>query len=324
MKKLLLIVSMVASSVAIGATTYDGENYEYTKANAPSKSVYVKPENVSNVASKKINNWWSNRANNGVESNITDVAQQSIIDWSTPYEYELTAEMIASDLYENPIEIPVGQTVTIIPTTNCTPDLEIGVTKPENNKLRNFEVYLPNEPEVRAGLPCGFLLTELPKSVRHVYVNGVHMVPTLPAKISVRQPYSKLVIGEIVTYDDGWDWDPVITNCNAVWNGTSLAAPRGKRLFEGTNLQAGMSIKVAYPISGGTIVTNDVTNASDIGNNGWLTGTFYEYVSGFEFTPPSGQAPASSGDPVTFTYIYETKAGKSPATCTYTFDPFAE
>ena len=304
MKKLLFIISMIASSVVIGATTYDGESYEYTKANAPSKSVYIQPTNVVNIASR--------------------IAQQSIIDWSTPYEFEITAEMVESDLYDNPIKIPTGQTVTIIPVINLAPDTEIGVTKPENNKLRNFEVYLPNEPELREGLPCGFNLSQLPEGIRYVYVNGVHMVPTLPAKVSVRQPYSKLVIGEIETFDDGWDWNPVITNCNAVWNGTMLAAPRGKRLFEGTGLQAGMSIKVAYPISGGTVVTNDVHIATDFGKNGWLDGTFYGYVTGYEFAPPAGQSPATSGDPVTFTYIYETKAGKSPATWTYTFDPFAE
>ena len=250
---------MIASSVVIGATTYDGESYEYTKANAPSKSVYIQPTNVVNIASR--------------------IAQQSIIDWSTPYEFEITAEMVESDLYDNPIKIPTGQTVTIIPVINLAPDTEIGVTKPENNKLRNFEVYLPNEPELREGLPCGFNLSQLPEGIRYVYVNGVHMVPTLPAKVSVRQPYSKLVIGEIETFDDGWDWNPVITNCNAVWNGTMLAAPRGKRLFEGTGLQAGMSIKVAYPISGGTVVTNDVHIATDFGKNGWLDGTFYGNVN---------------------------------------------
>lgn len=320
MKKLLFIISMIASSVAIGATTYDGETYDYTKANAPSKSAYVTPSNVSSVATKKINNWWDNRASNGVDSAIASVAQKSIIDWSTPYECELTSEMLTND-----IPIPAGQTVTLLSATNLPPGTEIYVTKPEDNRYRNFEVYLPNEPEIRAGLPCGFELTQLPEGIRYVYVNGVNMVPTLPAKVSIRQPYSKLVIGEIVSFDDGWDWNPVITNCNAVWNGTSLAAPRGKNLFEGTGLQAGTSLKVAYPISGGTIVTNDVHIASDFCKDGWLGGTFYEYVyGGYAFTPPSGQAPASSGGPVTFTYIYETKAGKVPATWTYTFDPFAE
>lgn len=319
MKKLLFIISMIASSVAIGATTYDGETYDYTKANAPSKSAYVTPSNVSNVATKKINNWWGNRANNGVDDAIANVAQKSIIDWSTPYECEITSEMLTND-----IAIPAGQTVTFLPTTDLPPGTEVYITKPEDNKYRNFEVYLPNEPELRAGLPCGFNLSELPEGIRKVYVNGVNMVPTLPAKVSIRQPYSRLVIGEITSFDDGWDWNPVITNCNAVWNGTSLAAPTGKKLFEGTGLQAGMSLKVAYPISGGTIVTNAVTKASDISNDGWLSGTFYGYVSGYVFYPPQGQSPASTGGTVTFTYIYETKAGKTPATWTYTFDPFAE
>jgi len=298
-------MTMIASTVAVGATTYDGESYDYTKATAPSKTVYVEPKNVANVA--------------------TRTARQQIIDWATPIEYEITTEMIESDLYANPIRIPTGQTVTIIPTTNLYPGCEIGVTKPEDNKLRNFEVYLPNEPEMRSGLPCGFELSDLPGGIRYVYVNDVHMVPTLPAKISIRQPYSRLAIGEIVTFDDGWDWNPVITNCNAVWNGTSLAAPQNERLFEGYNLQSGVSLKVAYPISGGTIVTNDVSNATNIDGNGWLGGTYYGYVSGeFAFTPPAGQSPASSGGSVTFTYIYETKAGKVPATWSYTFDPFAE
>lgn len=305
MKKILYVISLaMISTVASSAVVYDGERYEHTKSTAPSKTVYVEPKNVSSVAAR--------------------TSQQQIIDWATPKECVITAEMVESDTYDNPITIPAGQTVTIIPTTNLNPGTEICVSKPENNKLRNFEVYLPNEPEVRAGLPCGFDLSELPEGIRCVYVNGIQMVPTLPAKVSIRQPYSRLVIGEIVTFDDGWDWNPVITNCSAVWNGKSLVSSNGKRLFEGTNLQAGMSIKVAYPISGGTIVTNDVTKTTNIGKNGWLDGTYYEYVTGFDFTPPADQLPASSGGPVTFTYIYETKSGKVPATWAYTFDPFAE
>ena len=303
MKKLLHIISLaMISTVASSAVVYDGELYEHTKSTAPSKTVYVEPKNVSSVAAR--------------------TSQQQIIDWATPKECVITAEMVESNLYDNPIAIPVGQTVTILPTTNLNSETELAFV-PKDGGLRNYEVYIPNEPEIRAGLPCGFCLSELPKGTSLVYVNGIQMVPTLPAKITVRQPYSRLVIGEIVTFDDGWDWNPVITNCSAVWNGKSLASS-GKHLFEGTNLQAGMSIKVAYPISGGTIVTNNVTKAKDIGKDGWLDGTCYEYVTAFNFTPPADQLPASSGGPVTFTYIYETKAGKVPATWTYTFDPFAE
>ena len=253
-----------------------------------------------------------------VDTKIKTVAPAAI----GPQEMVLDAKQI-EESYDNPIKVLSGSTITILPTTNLNSGSEL-VIEPKDGGLRNYEVYLPNEPEMRAGLPCGFDLSELPEGIRHVYLNGIHMVPTLPAKITVRQPYSRLVIGEITAYDDGWDWNPVITNCNAVWDGNKLTAS-GSKLFEGYNLQSGTSLKVAYPISGGTIVTNDITKATDISSDGWLSGTFYAYVSGFEFTPPADQVPESSGGaPITFTYIYETKAGKAPATWSYTFDLFAE
>ena len=321
MKKLLFIISMIASSVAIGATTYDGESYEYTKANAPSKTVYVTPSNVSSVATKKIDNWWSNRENNGVESTIVGLAQQNIINWATPVEFELSKEE-ADASYDNPFRIPTGMTFTLIPTNNLDESVEIAVSKPDDNKLRNFDVYLPNEPELRAGLPCGISLSELPEGVKSTYKNNKSFVAKLPAKFTVRQPYSKLVIGEVVDYDDGYDWNPVITNCHAVWNGTALVT-EGKHLFEGYNLQAGKSIKVAYP-SNGVIVTNDVSTAGDIYKaTGWLYGTFFYYTTAFEFVPPAGQTPSTlDGLTVPFTFIYETTAGTEPATWTYTLDLF--
>lgn len=249
-----------------------------------------------------------------VDTKIKTVAPAAL----GPQEMVLDGKQI-EDSYDNPIEVPTGSTVTILPTTNLNSGSELAIELKDGG-LRNYEVYLPNEPEIRAGLPCGFDLSELPEGIRHVYMNGIHMVPTLPAKITVRQPYSRLVIGEIVAYDDGWDWNPVITNCNAVWDGSKLTAS-GSKLFEGYNLQSGTSLKVVYPLANGSIVTNAITKATDISSDGWLSGTFYEYVTRFDFTPEAGQEPASiDGSTVPFTFIYETKAGKAPASWTYTFD----
>lgn len=181
-------------------------------------------------------------------------------------------------------------------------------------------MYLPNEPEVCAGLPCGFRLDELPAEIKHVIVDGKWQAHKLPAKITITQPYSKLVMGKIEEFDDGTDWSPIITDAHIKWDGTKFTSD-GSKLLEGTNLHSGVSLKIKYPVSGGTLVTREVAGASNLNDQGILDGTYYYYTGSFEYIPISTEKPvATSGSIIPITLIYETKCGTSAAEITVNYD----
>jgi len=234
-----------------------------------------------------------------------------------PKSLEISQDTITSG--DINVTLRSGSVVTVLPEGTLGPGTELYVDEPPSGELRNYEVYLPNEPEVCAGLPCGFSLDELPAGIKGIIVNKWQAYK-LPAKITVKQPYSKLVIGEITEFDDGTDWSPIITDAHVKWDGTKFTAD-GSKLLEGTNLHAGVSLKIKYPISGGTTITREVAGATSLNTDGILDGTFYNYTISFDYTPVSGETPvATSGTIIPITLIYETKCGTRAAEFTVNYD----
>jgi len=235
-----------------------------------------------------------------------------------PKEAVISSDVISSG-GEIAINLEPGSISTILPEFNCGPSTEIYLDPPVGG-LRNYEIYLPNEPEMCSGMPVGFNFDELPKGIKTVIVNEKWQAHKLPAKVKITQPYSRLVIGELTEMDDGTDWSPIITASHVKWDGTKFTAD-GSKLLEGTNLHSGVSLKIKYPISGGTIITRDVSVSSDLNDQGILDGTFYSYIVKFEYTPASGETPvATSGTVIPITLIYETKCGKTAAEFTVNYD----
>jgi hypothetical protein len=227
-----------------------------------------------------------------------------------PKDLDISVDDVVSSGGEIEVSITPGSVVTILPATNLYPGAELHVAEPTKG-LRNYEVYFPNEPEMCTGLPIGQSLDMIKSNhpeIRVAYMNG-KWAHRLPAKFKVTQPYARLVIGEITEIDDGTDWSPVITACNLKFNSdvTKLVTD-GRNALEGTKLNSGVSLKIAYPISGGKVSTNDLAT---VGSDGIISGTFYEYVTAQEFTP-TGIVP-TSGDITWIEIIYETKCGTTPA-----------
>ena len=235
-----------------------------------------------------------------------------------PKEWNIQQSEITSGNME--VQLRSGSVTTVLPEGSLNNGTELYVKAPVPGDLRNYEVYLPNEPEVRAGLPCGILLDELPAEIKRVIIDGKWQAHKLPAKITITQPYSRLVMGKIEEFDDGTDWSPIITDAHIKWDGTKFTAD-GSKLLEGTNLNSGVSLKIRYPISGGTLVTREVAGSSNLNEQGILDGTYYYYTVSFEYTPISTEKPvATSGSVIPITLIYETKCGTSAAEITVNYD----
>lgn len=177
------------------------------------------------------------------------------------------------------IRVKTGNQITLMPETPFDEGSEIAI-EPEGS--RNYTVYIPNEPEVREGMPA-WLGNELPEGIRCVY-NTDDCFLKLPVRVTVSQPYSKLVIFESEYLDDGEDWTPVVTNCNWVYNNDdanpALVLKEGaKYAIEGTKLHAATNITVTYIAEGGVTKTVNVdTGSTTTTKKGitFLSGTFFK------------------------------------------------
>lgn len=163
------------------------------------------------------------------------------------------------------VSVKTGNQITLMPETPFDEGSEIAI-EPEGS--RNYTVYIPNEPEVREGMPA-WLDNELPEGIRCVYNNTDDCFLKLPVRVTVSQPYSKLVIIESEYLNDGEDWTPVVTNCNWRYNKNSsdpaLVVPDGKNYaIEGAKLHAATNITLTYSGPGGIAKTINVDTGSPI------------------------------------------------------------
>ena len=222
---------------------------------------------------------------------------------------ELT-EPTSSQYADQDFTVDPGSINTLLPINELDPGTEISIETKDG--LRNFEVFVPNEPEVRGGLPLNIESQIADKSVRVSFVNGVKQAHRLPVKMKVTQPYSRFVLFELTEIDDGMEWQPVITNCNLVWETDKFVTSGNRRLLEGEYLNSGLTLKLAYPISDTTAVTNDIRVIE--GNRTILEGTFFYYTFADEYVPKAGEDLYKDADGNTwYEIIYTTMRGKEPA-----------
>lgn len=345
MQKLCSVVgAILVASTAIGApVTYEGtlgdgttpfsEFFADTKGSASSKTPWVHPTNVVSIAGKEATRLIGNAiygykvafgTNAVAEAN--GAVQIGAGTNSTPDSLQFQDVVIVKDgklvgastaptelnipLNDSSIKLEPGSITTIFPDYKLYNGTELFVESPNIGDLRNYEIYLPNEPNIRTGLPIRFKLDSLPEDITKVIIDKKWQIHKLPAKVTITQPYSGLVICKIEEIDDDTAWVPVITSAHIKWNGTKFITD-GSKLLEGTNLQSGVSLKIKYPISTGNVISNaiyDITGDSGVNDQGILNNTFYEYVGAFEFTPPSNAIPTvTSGSILPITLIYKTK-----------------
>lgn len=225
-----------------------------------------------------------------------------------------TVDMESSSEFDYDLTVDPGSVNTLLPSTNLTEgsELSIGVS----DGLRNFELYIPNEDSTRTGAPLTCDLSYLKSQNPDIktVINGSAMAHRLPAKIKLVQPYAKLVILEVTEMDDGTDWQPVITNCFLTWSTASARFDTGtaKRLLEGSYLNSGTSLKLVYPTSSTTSVTNDIRVLE---KENYLSGTFFNYTISEMYEPKSGESLYMDSDGNTwYEIIYTTVHGQKPAT----------
>ena len=195
-----------------------------------------------------------------------------------------TLSPMGGDILVNP-----GETLTLLPTNSFNEGSELGLDAAGS---RNYAIYLPNEEEVKAGMPI-WTESEVPNA-KTVFKSD-NVLLRLPAKVTVTQPYSKLVIIESEIIDDDEDWSPVITNCNWVYNDNSsdpmLVLREGsKYAIEGYNLHAATNITVTYSGAGGSTTTVNVDTGSTTTSKKGLTflgSTFFKGLRLNELKLPS-------------------------------------
>ena len=146
--------------------------------------------------------------------------------------------------------------MTTYAPTNGTPD-ELLVSATAS---RNFEVFLPNTPEMRAGLPVSFM-TEIDGEVTKLGPWWTNKLLRLPAKATMKEPLPKTLILVVDEYATDWDWTPAVTRAFET---------NGWVRVEGTNLHfaaaatiGGAQLSVRNPLYGAVnLPTNGVSGAT--------------------------------------------------------------
>jgi hypothetical protein len=196
---------------------------------------------------------------------------------------------------------------TLYSTNACRPGTELAM---EPSGSRNYEIYIPNEPEFASGMPI-IVEPELPSGMRMLYIGKKSVISRLPAVVKIQQPTRKNVLVTVNELDDETtDWTPVITNSFIRFDsieGKFYCATN--RAIEGINLHIATEFKIVYPSEGGSIVTNDYAVAEV---DSRISGTFYGYATSRDFVPLS---PVSINDSQTvktwYEIIYKTVNGEA-------------
>lgn len=204
------------------------------------------------------------------------------------------------------VTVEPGSMTTLLPTEGTTFPEEIGITCTGS---RNFTMYIPNLPEIREAGPWG-IDTELPSGVSAAYYKDKKFVSKLPAKVTVEQPYSGLVVFKFEELESTFDWTPCVTNC-------AITYSEGKFVTEGSNSLLGESLhmctnyKLVYTTDSNVVVTNDLMKLKNSGD-AYITGTLYKGPSSVQYVCPAGQMPKlRDGEIIDFEVIYETVNGRA-------------
>lgn len=206
------------------------------------------------------------------------------------------------------VSVSSGSVTTILPSDA----LEEGSTVAlDCVGMRNYTVYLPNEPAVRAGLPIQ-LSFMLPDGIKHAEV-GKSYTAGLPCRIVFEQPYSGLVVSTMTPLDDGYDWAPVVTNCSLVYHMTDGSfSSDGRSSLLGANLHCATAFQLVYPLdSSGGATTNTVDLLTAAPDADYIVGTLYGRAPGVYSQVPRDAAPLVDETHVPARVVYRTLGGET-------------
>ncbi len=164
----------------------------------------------------------------------------------------LSPQTVADAMTGEVVQVKSHTITTLAPTSGIPCEIVISPTM-----TRNYEIYIPNTPTTRSGLPLVFAMDP-------DYTNGVarlgpwwaRRATRLPLLAKVRTPLPGTVLLDVETYDDGTDWTPAVTNVE--WASTSS----GRLLSRawGLNLHVVAGLVVTYTNSADEVVTVATTN----------------------------------------------------------------
>ena len=197
---------------------------------------------------------------------INDDSLQSLVEAAVPNDTSVpvtdTLEgAITADYAE--LTVALGSTVTLLPNESLANVDEVDLLSASSD-CRNYTVWLPDEPNVRQGLPIT-VASGIPTNTVTVQT-GETVIYKLPAEIEVVQPYAGLVKINTTVYDTGRDFSPVITNCFIEYDVfDNKFTCTNQNSFVGENLQGGTKLEISYP-----------TEVIISGFHMWRTVTVYE------------------------------------------------
>lgn len=138
--------------------------------------------------------------------NTTIVKDGKVVGGFDPAELDPKEVFVSSTNYEVTVKAHTMTTLTISDTKSTYPEIEIN---PETT--RNYEIFLDNTAENRMQLPL--ILTD---EGRGLFIGkSEQKIFRVPVCIKVKEPRKDRVLVDVEYIDDGYEWNPVITNMTA-------------------------------------------------------------------------------------------------------------
>ena len=259
-----------AASVALGPGQSGGNS---TMASGDNSIAIGKAAQANASGAVQIGTGINTEANTLKFQNVTIVKNGKVSGFDEtaldPIEHDITSTATG----ETTIQAKPHVINSIVSSADLAPGTELGI---EPLGSRNYEIFVPNDPETRAGLPMVFE-SELPDGCKMLLKCDQFQIK-FPVTVTIRQPTSKYVIVDAQALDDGYDWTPVVTNCNYVYNTAAgkFMTTDGKKPFEGYNLHCATNIVLEWKNSSN--VTQRKSIAAITGNQTHIDVTFFKYA----------------------------------------------
>ena len=172
---------------------------------------------------------------------------------------------------------------------------------------RNYDVFIPNKSEFRAGMPITIDI-EI-DNCSAIFMDDKNQIFHLPAMVHVQQPDDDIILFTIKELrDKKYDWKPVVTKINIKFDlvAGKFFTEGGKKSLEGYNLHAATAYKITYPTSASETTTADLVKVE---TTGICPGTFFDYADAVDFTPPADKKIFFDGTKSWFEITYTTHDG---------------
>ena len=247
--------ALADAATAIGAGISGGAK---TMASAPKAVAIGQAAQSTATGAVQLGTGVNSTPNSLQFQNVPIVVDGKVVGGFDPKELDPKEVTVSDRDYEVTAKAHAITTINVAEGSSF-PEIELS---PETS--RNYEVFIDNTEANRRQLPI--ILSDEGAGL-FVNKNGYPKILSLPVSIKVKEPRKNRVLIDVETIDDGYEWNPTVTNIEAVVstaNGFNVGdiTVKGRELQFLTNasltLIYGEALRVVHNLVVGTALNNKI------------------------------------------------------------------